>query len=128
MSIAKAVKEKDYGKARSLQWILTHSFCARAVAMKRVTSNKGKNTPGNDGVLWKTAKAKMQAVHSLRQHGYRAELLRRIHIPKKNGKKRPLSIPIMIIICYIQRADCLHGSSVFHCAISYLAQKCTLLQ
>lgn len=95
MCIAKAVKEKDYGRVKSLQLILTHSFYAKALAVKRVTSNKGKNTPGIDGVLWKTAKAKMQAIHSLRQHGYKAELLRRIYIPKKNGKKRPLSIPTM---------------------------------
>ena len=96
MRIAKAVKEEDYGRVKSLQWVLTHSFYAKALAVKRVTSNKGKNTPGIDGVIWKTAKAKMQAVHNLRQHGYKAQPLKRIYIPKKNGnKKRPLSIPTM---------------------------------
>ena len=95
MRIAKAVKEGRYGKVNALQWTLTHSFYARALAVKRVTSNKGKNTPGVDGVLGKSAKDKMQAVRSLRQHGYKAEPLRRIYIPKKNGKKRPLSIPTM---------------------------------
>jgi RNA-directed DNA polymerase len=60
-----------------------------------VTSNKGRKTPGIDGVVWKTDKAKMQAILSLRQHGYKALPLRRIYIPKKNGKKRPLSIPTM---------------------------------
>lgn len=93
--IAKAVKEGKYGKVNALQWILTHSFYAKALAVKRVTSNKGKNTPGADGILWKTTRVKMQALHSLRQHGYRARPLRRILIPKKNGKKRPLSIPTM---------------------------------
>lgn len=95
MRIAKAVKEGRYGKVNALQWTLTHSFYARALAVKRVTSNKGKKTPGVDGVLWKSAKDKMQAVHSLRQRGYKAQPLRRIYIPKKNGKKRPLSIPAM---------------------------------
>ena len=95
MRIAKAVKEEDYGRVKALQWILTHSFYAKALAVKRVTSNKGKNTPGIDGVLWKTAKAKMEAVLSLRQHGYKAQPLKRIYIPKKNGKLRPLSIPTM---------------------------------
>jgi RNA-directed DNA polymerase len=96
MYIAKAVKEEDYGRVKSLQWILTHSFYAKALAVKRVTSNKGKNTPGIDGVLWKTAKAKMQAIYNLRQHGYKAQPLKRIYIPKKSGnKKRPLSIPTM---------------------------------
>jgi len=69
MRIAKAVQEEDYGRVKSLQWNLTHSFYAKALAVKRVTSNQGKNTPGVDGVLWKTAKDKMQAIHSLRQHG-----------------------------------------------------------
>lgn len=93
--IAKAVQEEDYGRINSLQWILTHSFYAKALAVNRVTSNQGKNTPGVDGVLWKNAKDKMQALHSLCQHGYKAQPLRRTYIPKKNGKKRPLSIPTM---------------------------------
>ena len=93
MRIAKAVKEGKQGKVKSLQWLLTHSFNAKALAVKRVTSNKGKKTPGVDGILWKNSRAKMQAVLSLYQHGYKAQPLRRIYIPKKNGKKRPLSIP-----------------------------------
>jgi RNA-directed DNA polymerase len=95
MRIAKAVKAGQQGKVRALQWILTHSFYAKALAVKRVTTNKGKKTPGIDGVLWTTARAKMQAVHGLRQHGYRAQPLRRIYIRKKSGKLRPLSIPTM---------------------------------
>jgi RNA-directed DNA polymerase len=95
MRIAKAVKKGRHGKAKALQWILTHSFYAKALAVKRVTSNKGKKTPGVDGVLWKTAKDKINAVLSLTQRGYKTKPLRRIYIPKKNGKKRPLSIPTM---------------------------------
>jgi len=95
MRIAKAVQAGNYGKVKALQWTLTHSFYAKALAVKRVTSNKGKNTPGVDNVVWKGAKAKMQAIKNLRQHGYKAQPLRRIYIPKKNGKKRPLSIPTM---------------------------------
>jgi RNA-directed DNA polymerase len=95
MRIAKAVKEGKHGKVKALQWILTHSFYAKALAVKRVTSNKGKKTPGVDGVLWKGARAKVQAVRSLRQHGYKAQPLRRIYIRKKSGKLRPLSSPTM---------------------------------
>lgn len=96
MRIAKAVNEGNHGKVKSLQWILTHSFYAKALAVKRVTSNKGKKTPGVDGILWKGTRVKMQAVLSLRQHGYKAQPLRRIYIPKKDrNKKRPLSIPTM---------------------------------
>jgi RNA-directed DNA polymerase len=95
MRIAKAVKEGKHGKVKALQWILTHSFYVKALAVKRVTSNTGKKTPGVDGVLWKGSRAKMQAVRSLRQHGYKAQPLRRIYIRKKSGKLRPLSIPTM---------------------------------
>lgn len=77
-----------------MQWLLTHSFHAKALAVKRVTTNKGKKTHGVDGVLWKGSRAKMRAVESLCQHGYKAQPLRRIYIPKKKGK-RPLSVPTM---------------------------------
>lgn len=93
--IAKAVKDEDERRVKTLQWILTHSFYARALAAKRVTSNQGKSTPGIDGILWKTGKAKMEAILNLKQRGYKAKALRRIYIPKKNGKLRPLSIPTM---------------------------------
>ena len=53
--IAKAVKENKWGKVQTLQRMLTNSFYARLLAVKRVTSNKGKNTPGVDGVLWQDA-------------------------------------------------------------------------
>ena len=95
MRIAKAVKENRWNKVKSLQHLLTHSYHAKLLAVKRVTSNKGKKTPGVDGVLWKGARAKWRAACSLRRRGYKALPLRRIYIPKKNGKKRPLSIPVM---------------------------------
>ena len=95
MRIAKAVQVGKRGKVKALQRILTRSFYAKLLAVKRVTSNKGKKTSGVDGVLWQGARAKIQAAHSLKQHGYHAQPLRRIYIAKKNGKKRPLSIPTM---------------------------------
>lgn len=95
MRIAKAVKEGKPSKVKALQWLLTHSFHAKLLAVKRVTSNQGKKTPGIDGILWKGNKAKMQAALRLKRHGYNPQPLRRIYIPKKNGKKRPLSIPTM---------------------------------
>jgi RNA-directed DNA polymerase len=93
--IAKAVQENRWNKVRSLQYLLTHSFYAKLLAVKRVTSNKGKQTPGIDGVLWRGARAKWRAACSLRRRGYHPRPLRRIYIEKKNGKLRPLSIPTM---------------------------------
>lgn len=58
MRIVKAQKDGHYSKVKTLQWLLTHSFYAKALAVKRVTSNKGKNTAGVDHELWKTPKGK----------------------------------------------------------------------
>lgn len=91
--IVKATQEGRHNKAKALQWLLTHSFCGKALAVKRVTENKGKNTPGIDNVTWKTPRAKTNAMASLKRRGYSALPLRRVMIPKKNGKMRPLGIP-----------------------------------
>lgn len=93
--IVKAQKEGRPGKVKALQWTLTHSFYAKALAVKRVTSNKGKNTAGVDKILWTTPNAKMGAVADLKRRGYNPQPLRRVHIKKSNGKLRPLGIPTM---------------------------------
>lgn len=93
--IVKAEKEGRIGKVKALQIILTKSLAARALAVKRVTENRGKNTPGVDGSLWKTPGSKAKAVQHLRRKGYKASALKRVYIPKANGKKRPLGIPTM---------------------------------
>jgi RNA-directed DNA polymerase len=93
--IAKATKEGRHGRAKALQWLLTHSHSGRVLAVKRVTTNRGKHTPGVDNIVWKTPTAKTNAIASLKRRGYKPLPLRRIHIPKKNGKTRPLGIPTM---------------------------------
>ena len=94
--IVKAAQAGKHNKVKALQWLLTHSFSGRALAVKRVTENKGKNTPGVDKVIWKTPRAKTNAIASLKRRGYSALPLRRVMIPKKNGKMRPLGIPTVI--------------------------------
>lgn len=93
--IVKATKAKRWGKVKSLQWILTHSFSAKALAVRRVTENSGRKTAGVDGEVWNDTEAKFQAIQQLRRRGYRPKPLRRVYILKKNGKKRPLGIPTM---------------------------------
>ena len=93
LRIAKAIKLGRYAKAKALQWLLTHSFYGKLLAVRRVTQNSGKRTPGVDGIVWKTDKQKIDAVYAIKRNGYQAEPLRRIYIPKKNGKLRALGIP-----------------------------------
>ena len=93
--IAKAVQAGRWRAVRRLQRLLTRSFSAKCLAVLRVTENRGRKTPGVDGVTWDTPEAKSDAVSALGKRDYRPQPLRRIYIPKKNGKKRPLSIPTM---------------------------------
>jgi RNA-directed DNA polymerase len=93
--IAKAVKAGNWRKARSLQKLLTRSTSAKALAVRRVTENRGRKTPGVDGQTWSDPETKWQAVVTLGNKGYRPKPLRRIYIPKANGDKRPLGIPTM---------------------------------
>ena len=75
MRIAKAVREKCYGKVKALQWLLTHSLSAKLLTVKRVTQNSGAKTPGVDGVLWQTPQQKMRAVKSLQRREYQPQPL-----------------------------------------------------
>jgi RNA-directed DNA polymerase len=94
--LAQATQEGRWGKVKALQRLLTHSKSGKALAVRRVTENTGKRTPGVDRVTWKTPEQKTAGMYSLQQRGYHPQPLRRISIPKSSGEKlRPLSIPTM---------------------------------
>lgn len=93
--IAKATKDGRWSKVKALQHMLTHSRSAKLLAVRRVTENRGSRTPGVDGEVWKSPEGKSRAVEKLTTHGYRPRPLRRVLIPKSNGKTRPLGIPTM---------------------------------
>ena len=93
--IVKAQKAGKHGRVKSLQWVLTHSFYAKALAVKRVTSNSGSDTAGVDKVKWSTSNAKFKAIGELKRRGYKPHPLKRVNIKKSNGKLRPLGIPTM---------------------------------
>ena len=95
MRIAKAMRLGRVGKAKALQRILTHSFYGKCLAVKGIVLNKGEKTSGVDKVLWCTPQQRMKGVMALKRRGYKPQPLKRIYIPKKGGKLRPLSIPTM---------------------------------
>ena len=91
--IVEALKANRIGRVKVLQRILINSFSAKALAVRQVTSNKGGSTAGVDKVTWLTATERYNAISSLKTRGYKPKPLRRVFIPKKNGKMRPLGIP-----------------------------------
>lgn len=94
--IAKATKEKKWYLVKRLQYLLTHSYYAKILAVKKVTTNKGKRTPGIDGEVWEESATKMRAARRLTDKHYKAKPLKRVYIEKKSKKaKRPLGIPCM---------------------------------
>jgi RNA-directed DNA polymerase len=97
--IVQATKAGKWHKVQALQHLLTHSFSGKALAIRRVTENQGKNTPGVDKVTWQDPESKEMAIHQMQQRGYKALPLRRVYIPKPNGKKRPLGIPMCPAYC-----------------------------
>lgn len=91
--ISKAMAEGRYDDVARLSYLLTHSFDAKALAVRTVARSKGSKTAGVDNVKWEKDCDKMRAVKRLDPVHFEAMPLRRTYIDKKNGKKRPLGIP-----------------------------------
>jgi RNA-directed DNA polymerase len=95
--IVQATKAGKWGKVKALQRLLTCSYSGKVLAVRRVTENSGKKTPGVDREIWDTPEKKTQAVQALKRRGYQPQPLRRVYIPKSDGQTmRPLGIPTMI--------------------------------
>lgn len=93
--IAKAWNDGERGKVAYLQNLLIRSHPAKILAVEAATSNRGKNTPGIDNVVWESPDDISNAASSLEPRGYTPRPLKRIYRPKRNGDLRPLSIPTM---------------------------------
>ena len=92
--IVKAVESGKHNLIKRLQYLLTHSFYAKALAVKRVTTSKGARTAGIDKITWRTKQDKFKAIQDLCEIGYDPKPLKRVYIEKYGKKeKRPLSIP-----------------------------------
>ncbi|WP_250499741.1 group II intron reverse transcriptase/maturase [Caballeronia sp. GAWG1-5s-s] len=93
--IAKATREGDWRRVKALQRMLTRTLSAKLYAIRRVTQNQGARTAGVDCELWDSPESRWEAIGRLKRRGYNPLPLRRVFIPKANGKERPLGIPTM---------------------------------
>ncbi len=96
--IFRATRENDHRKVRSLQKLMLRSRANVVKSVRQVTQiNKGKLTPGVDKVVVKTTEARSRLIDTILSHQpWRASPVRRVYIPKANGKLRPLGIPTIL--------------------------------
>jgi len=92
-NILQAFKANDLKLVLSLQHKLVRSFGARALAVKKVTSNKGKLIPGIDNVVITKNKEKINLINLCKDLSqYKCKPIKLVYVLEKNGKKRPLNI------------------------------------
>src|SRR5713226_5183891 len=95
--IFRATQEGNLNKVRSLQKLMLKSYSNRLTSVRRVAQiNAGKNTPGVDKLVIKTPAARGKMVDALAHYTlWKAKPAKRVYIPKKNNKRRPLGIPVV---------------------------------
>lgn len=95
--IYRATQRGDWKRVHALQRLLLRSWSARCLAVRQVTQdNRGKRTPGVDGVKVLRPTPRVRLAHDLcHWQSWTAPPIRRIYIPKPNApdERRGLGIP-----------------------------------
>ena len=86
-------QSSDYKYERLYRYLFSEEMFA--VAYQRIYAKQGNMTPGTDGKTIDEMSLERieRLIVSLKDESYQPHPARRVYIPKKNGKKRPLGIP-----------------------------------
>src|SRR5215210_2228574 len=93
-----ASREGDLKRVRSLQRLMLRSRANAWLSVRRVAEiNAGRKTAGIDGrtALWAETKTELACWVQHRSASWTPKPVRRVFIPKANGRQRPLGIPVI---------------------------------
>jgi RNA-directed DNA polymerase len=97
-----ASRAGDLKKVRNLQKLMLRSRSNALVAVRRVTElNAGRKTAGVDGKVVEAAEQKAELVDWMqhRAEPWLPRPVKRVYVPKSNGRRRPLGIPVIADRC-----------------------------